>query len=115
MVKSKIDVSQVPDKLSAPWLKKFFLERFGIPVRVTSQKHFLDVWIQSSGGIHEVRYDHAFPFEEFGRLCLEQVYPKSPQLHDHWCGNVRPNSVALHYPEWRNVLLRLVGQEVNAG
>lgn len=115
MAKSTIDISQVPEKLTASWLKKFFQERFDIPVRVTSQKYFLDVWIQSSGGVHELRYDHAFPFEELGRLCLRVVYPKSPQLQDHWCGNVRPNSVALRHDQWRDVLLQLVDQEINAG
>ena len=102
-------VRQVP-ATDAVSLKRFFKERFGIPVRVRTsptKSKYINVWIPSnkrSSFNEPLSYSHHFPFEELGRRCLEAIYPNNPTLHDHWCGNVEPHSISMVPKEWERVL-----------
>lgn len=112
-----VDISRVPEKLDATWLKNFFKSRFGIPVRVQSSKSYLTVWIQcdqEAVSRDTLRYDHSFPFESLGQLCLREVYPDHESLHDHWCGNVGSHSISMYRHEWDVVLRKLVEVESDA-
>jgi len=104
------DTNTVPETLNAPWLKRFFKRKFGIPVRVTtgtSLHPYLCVWIQSQGR-HELIYEHDFP-AAFGNRCMRIVYPNSEKLREqNWGGNITSHSIAMHIPEWRVVLQQCI-------
>ena len=103
----------VPEKLSAPWFKRFFKAHFGIPVRVQSGG-YIQVWIQSckqKSFCDPLKYDHLFP-DWFGNLCMRTVYAKSEKLSaQNWGGNIQVHSVAMHEPQWRKVLQAIIERE----
>ncbi len=94
--------------LDAVSLKRHFKTKYGIPVRVSSSKHYITIRIQDSEKDHRKpsRYDHAFPLE-LRVSCLNTIYPThigSEMNLSGAAGNVRSHSIAMHPREWSEVL-----------
>lgn len=101
--------NEVPEKLDATWLKRFFKNTYGIPVRVKSGGTYLGVWIQSKSS-RKLDYEHEFP-DSLGNRCMRAIYPHSEKLSaQNWGGNVQPHSIAMHPQEWREVLQGVIDQ-----
>lgn len=114
------DTNTIPTELKAPWLKRFFKEKLGIPVRVKGgRSSYLNVWIPSDRdetNRHRLVYHHEFP-EILGNRCMRAVYPNSASLSaQNWGGNVTRYSIAMGREQWRKVLQSLIDDpiEVNA-
>jgi hypothetical protein len=108
------DTNTIPEKITAPWMKRFFKVKFGIPVRVRGcGGRFVDVWIPSDrSNLHELRYDHDFP-PELGNRCMRAVYPNSETLREqNWGGNVSAHSIAISDREWRQVLQQCIDDPI---
>ena len=108
------DTNIIPDKITAPWMKRFFKRKFGIPVRVRGcGGRFMDVWIPSDrSNLHELRYNHDFP-PELGNRCMRAVYPKSETLREqNWGGNVSAHSIAISDHQWRQVLQQCIDEPI---
>ena len=110
------DTNQVPDKLTAPWLKRFFKRKFDIPVRVrtlSGRAGYIEVWIASDRSrLHELKYDHDFP-AELGNRCMRVVYPNSEQLREqNWGGNIGSHSLSMIVPQWKKVLQGLIDDPI---
>ena len=113
MTKTVIDTSTVPDPLTAPWIKRFFKERYDIPVRVkrASAGPFVSVWIMSDRSVdhrHGLVYHHHFP-RGLGNRCLKLVYPTSEKLcAQDWAGNIQEHSIAMSGSEFRQLFQDLL-------
>lgn len=110
------DTNTIPETLSAPWLKRFFKRKFGIPVRVrtlSGRAGYIEVWIPSDrSNLHELKYDHAFP-PELGNRCMRAVYPNSETLREqNWGGNVSGHSISMVGHQWRVVLQQCIDEPV---
>lgn len=116
MPKTKIDTSTVPETLTSPWIKRFFKERYGIPVRVNraTSSGFVSVWIMADRSVgfnlydHRLVYHHEFP-PELGNRCLKLIYPTSEKLcAQNWAGNVQKHSIAMSGGEFRQLFTDLL-------
>lgn len=109
------DTYAVPETLSAPWLKRFFRNKFGIPVRVgnANSNSWVQIWIQSDGSpSRALHYSHAFP-PELGNRCMRIVYAGSEKLREqNWGGNIQPHSISLHGRELRQLLQGLLDRPI---
>ena len=115
MAKAVIDTSIVPETLTAPWIKRFFKERYGIPVRVNraGSNQFVSVWIMSDRSVdhrQSLVHHHEFP-PELGNRCLNLVYPTSEKLcAQYWAGNVQKHSIAMSGSEFRQLFRDLLAE-----
>jgi hypothetical protein len=108
---ANIDTKAVPDKLTAPWFKRFFKERFGIPVRVQS-RGYIQVWIQCRQvTTRDIVYDHEFS-PDLGSLCLDVIYGDDFD-NNSWAGNVQKTGIAMVENNWRSALQRIIDGELN--
>jgi len=107
------DTNTIPEKMTAPWVKRFFKRKFGIPVRVNNcGKRFMDVWILSDhSNLHELRYDHDFP-PELGNRCMRAVYNSETLREQNWGGNVTAHSIAMSDREWRQVMQQCIDEPI---
>ena len=97
----------IPERPDAVWLKRFFKAAFGIDVRVRGLKRYLDVWIKINDDFRS--YPADFP-GGLCYLCLNVVYPKSPDVYCRLqAGNVGVHSISLNRDEWVTVLRILCG------
>ena len=60
------DTNVISETIDAPWLKRFFKRKFGIPVRVENagSKSFVRIWIMSDRQTRHtdpLTYSHDFP------------------------------------------------------
>lgn len=114
------DTNVIPEDITAPWLKRFFKRKFGIPVRVENagSKSWVRVWIMSDRSSHHrdaLTYSHSFPVE-LGQRCMAIVYKSSESLSKQsWGGNIGPHSISLHGGELRELLAGLLERPINAG
>jgi hypothetical protein len=113
------DTNEIPEALTAAWVKRFFKTKFGIPVRVSGcgeHHNYMRVWIQCvSGNVHDpLKYDHEFS-PALGNRCMRAVYPESAQLcSQNSGGNVQKNSIGMHHGQWRKVLQQVIeDQRIN--
>ncbi len=120
MAKKPDDTNEIPETLTAPWLKRFFKRKLGITVRVenASSSGWVRVWIQHYRSLDPKHcgmiYKHRFS-EEFGNRCMRIVYPKSEQLREqNWGGNICSNGVAMHGRELRELLRGLLERPLAA-
>lgn len=96
--------------VDAKTLKRFFKERYNIPVRVRSspgKAKWINVWIPSDHNAAlkgQLVYSHRFP-DELGNKCMGIVYPDSEQLRSqNWGGNIEPHSLAMFPAQWEQLL-----------
>jgi hypothetical protein len=117
---SKVDDTLViPEVVDAPWVKRFFKRRLGIPVRVTNAgamnfggRGWAVVWIMSDRSQRDLVYHHEFP-AELGNRCLRLTYPNSEQLcSQNWAGNVRSHDIGMDGAGWRLVLQGLLDNPI---
>lgn len=108
----------IPEVLTAPWLKRFFKEAFGIPVRVqnASGQKWVTIWIMSDRSISHLaplKYDHEFPPELCSR-CMAIVYKGHQTLSQQtYGGNISRYSISLHGDELRELLVGLMNNPIN--
>jgi hypothetical protein len=103
-------------KLDATTLKRFFLARYGLKVRVqTSQGRagYVRVYLlpepRTGKSIAEpMRYAGLFP-EELGRACAQAVYPDQGWC---WCGNLSAHQLAMTAEHWRAALAAVAGDQL---
>ena len=110
----KIDTTQVPHEITAPWVKRFFKDHFGIPIRVRNAgnlSRFIGFRIQPESHPnhrHGIVYKHHFP-AELGNRCLRIVYPNSEQLcSQDWAGNVQEHSISMLQSEFRQLVREII-------
>lgn len=92
--------------VTAVELKRFFKRQYGIPVLANTGKNYCGVRIKPNPYTNHrdpITYPYSFPLE-FGIRCLRVIYPNSPTLQDHWCGNVGPHDIAMSPRQWDEVL-----------
>ena len=114
----KIDTTQVPETLTAPWIKRFFKDYFGIPVNVRKANgpSWVSIWISPKQNPE----DHGFTYEchfseEFGNRCLRIVYPTSEKLcSQNWGGNIQQHSIAMLRNEFRQLLREIIAENAIA-
>ena len=91
--------------MKAAEIKKFFKEKFGIPVRVRTvavKDPFVQVWIESEGAGHEQpRYNHQFP-EVVDTALLKAIYGENTTI-TFPAGNATLHSLSMHAHEWEAV------------
>ena len=113
------DTNAVPETITAPWLKRFFKQKFGIPVRVENagSRSFVRIWIMSDPQIRHMdplSYSYDFP-PELGQRCMAIVYKSSETVSKQtWGGNVGPHSIAMYGHELRELLIGLLKHPINA-
>lgn len=103
------------DTITATLLKRFFRTYYGIPVRVQSNKHYVQVWIPydrartDAGGMYgPLVYNHTFP-PELGNMCMRIVYKGHASLAaQNWGGNVSSNSIAMHRDQWVELIEKVM-------
>lgn len=111
------DTNTIPEKITAPWLKRFFKRKLGIPVRVhnAGSSGWVQIWIRSESSTlsyQKLRYNHHFP-PELGNRCLQIVYPDSEKLcSQNWAGNITSHSISLHGGELRKVLQGMIDRPI---
>lgn len=112
------DTNVVPEAISAPWVKRFFKRKFGIPVRVENAdagpNEWVRVWIMSDRTARHtdpMRYSHRFP-DDFCRRCMGIIYRGSPVGEQTWGGNIGAHSVAMSGREFRELLEGLLANPV---
>jgi len=111
----KIDTTQVPETLTAPWVKRFFKDYFGIPVNVRKANgpEWVSIWIspkQNPEHQHGLIYSHHFS-EEFGNRCLRIIYPTSEKLcSQNWGGNIQQHSLAMLLGQFRQLLGEIIAE-----
>lgn len=90
-------------------LKRFFKDRFGLPVRVRSLRGktgYVEVRIPAKS-VTPLAYEYSFP-SHLGNLCLRVVYPGSVDLHKQcWAGNVRQHDICITADQWQQVIAAL--------
>lgn len=112
------DTNTIPEVISAPWLKRFFKAKFGIPVRVekASSNGWVRIWIISDQTIKrtdQVKYSYKFP-AELGQRCMAIVYRSSESLSKQsWGGNIGAYSIALLGRELRELLEGLIANPIS--
>ena len=113
MAKKHDPITSVPKVLTAPWIKRFFKEFFGTPVRVQSANSgsFVCVWIPCNpGGWKFLTWDHHFP-EELGNRCMRIVYADSEKLREqNWGGNINAHSISMIGSQFRRLLSGLIAE-----
>ncbi len=111
------DTNTIPEVIDAPWLKRFFKRKFGIPVRVENagSSGWVRVWIMSDQTVrHTVKYNHRFP-DELGQRCMAIVYRSSDKLSQQsWGGNIGAHSIAMYGRELRELLEGLIANPIEA-
>jgi hypothetical protein len=113
---------QIPDNITAPWIKRFFKEYFGIPVRARNWaegKCYKNVWIMSCRkpeNRHKLVYEHTFP-SELTRACVLAVYPSAVgnEAFGNTAGNVRSHDIAMGDAQWRKVLQQIIADPISFG
>lgn len=112
------DTNTIPEVLNAPWLKRFFQQKLGIPVRIKNAggSKWIHVWIpcdllsHSSG---ELKFSHDFP-PQLGQRCMAIVYKGHETLSKQsWGGNIQRHSIAMHGYELRKLLAGLIADPIN--
>ena len=108
------DTNVVPEELNAPWIKRFFKNKFGIPVRVKAGRgkgKWLSIWImcdQSVDHRQPMVYHHHFS-AELGNRCMKLVYSDSEVLSKQaWGGNIQSHSISMHVDEFRQLFNDLI-------
>ena len=105
------DTNTVPEDLNAPWIKRFFKNKFEIPVRVktgSSKSKWLMVWIMSVRSQRNLVYHHHFP-AELGNRCMKLIYPDSKVLSmQAWGGNISAHSISMHVDDFRQLFQDLI-------
>ena len=102
------DTNAVPERITAPWVKRFFRDHFDIPVRVrgADRDGWMMVWIMSDRSVdhrHGLVYHHEFP-PELGNRCVKLTYPESEELcKQDWAGNVERHSISMHGHRFREL------------
>lgn len=108
---TKIDTTQLPETINAPWIKRFFKEYYGFGVRVRSSRGragYVEVWLPHKREGQNLVYENKFP-PELGNLCMRTVYSGSENLsQQNWGGNVTGVSIAMRNHEWRTVFSELL-------
>ena len=101
------DTNAIPETITAPWLKRFFKRKLGIPVRVQNAGSWVQVWIMSDRTVDHreaLRYKHHFP-SELGNRCMQIVYAGSEKLcKQAWGGNIQQHSISLSGDQLRELL-----------
>lgn len=114
MAGNTIDTTQVPETLTAPWLKRFFKDYFNIPVRVknASSDSWVSVWISPDPKeVYKLIYHHHFP-EKLGNRCLRLTYPNNEKLcAQNWGGNISAHSIALCGGSFRQLCQDIVAEQ----
>ena len=111
------DTNTIPEQLTAPWLKRFFKRKFGIPVRIhgASSSGWVQIWIESDRTLdHRVDlcYNYHFP-SELGKRCMRIVYSDSEKLREQtWGGNITAHSISLHGSELRELLHGIIDRPI---
>lgn len=114
------DTNVIPEDIDAPWLKRFFKRKFGIPVRVENAggKGWVRIWIMSdrtARHMDPLTYSHDFP-PELGRRCMAIVYKSSDTVSKQtWGGNIGSHSIAMFGHELRELLAGLLERPINVG
>lgn len=103
------DMHVVPEHLSSVWLKRFFLCRLGLRVRVhtlAGKARWIDILIREPE-------TGKFP-EAFGNRCMRVAYAGSPQLcEQNWGGNISCRGVTLVNRQWREVLQQMIDNPID--
>lgn len=113
------DTNAIPENLTAPWLKRFFKRKLGIPVRVhnAGSSGWVQVWIVSDRTVDHrevLHYKHHFP-SELGNRCMQIVYAGSEKLTNQtWGGNIQQHSIALHGGELRELLQGILERPIES-
>lgn len=108
---------EIPEVLTAPWLKRFFKAHFGIPVRVegANRDSYVTIWIPCDRSVDHrqpIVYHHQFP-AELGRRCMNIVYKGSDKLtQQDWGGNIGSHSIAMLGHELRELLRGLIDNPI---
>ncbi|MCH7555269.1 MAG: hypothetical protein IIC08_04665 [Proteobacteria bacterium] len=103
------DTNTIPENLTAPWLKRFFKRKLGIPVRVQNagSSGWVQVWIMSDQSVdhrHGLTYQHHF-LPELGNRCMRITYAGSEKLCEQaWGGNIQQHSIVLSRDQLRELL-----------
>ena len=111
------DTSTIPEAITAPWLKRFFKSKLGIPVRVENAggSGWVRVWIMSDRTINHrdpLRYSHRFPGELCQR-CMAIVYEGHNGLSQQTSGgNISSVSIAMFGHELRRLLQGLIDKPI---
>lgn len=104
--------------IDATTLKRFFKERFGIPVRVHSGKHYVEARIapnKTARFTEPLTYSFIFPVE-LGARVVRVVYPNHPELWQQpWCGNIGRYGIAIRREQWEAILASYESQEAVVG
>lgn len=110
------DTGVVPENLTAPWLKRFFQRRLGIPIRVegANRKGWVHLWIMSDRAYtRELIYHHRIP-PELGQRCMAIVYEGHDGLSKQaYGGNIMSNGIAMHGHELRRLLQGLIDRPLS--
>lgn len=112
------DTNTIPETLNAPWLKRFFKRKFGIPVRVDNagSSGWVHIWIMSDRTARHtdpLKYSHRFP-TELGHRCMAIVYKSSESISKQaWGGNIGAYSIAMHGGELRELLVGILETPIN--
>ena len=110
------DTLVIPEVLTAPWVKRFFKNRLGIPdVAVQNAGAVGREWmcvrirpLPSKSHMDPLRYQHAFT-PEFGLRCMGIVYEGHPTLSlQTWGGNIEGHSISMYGGEFRRLLQGLL-------
>ncbi len=111
MAKAEPVLTTEPDATN---LKRFFKQKFGIPVRVhtgTGKGQWIRINIchnREKTTRQSLVYDHTFP-PELGQRCLTIIYGKdSSTSQQSWAGNVMSTNIAMHRHEWIQLLTDLL-------
>lgn len=111
------DTNTIPEDLTAPWLKRFFKRKLGIPVRVQSagSSGWVQIWIISDrSNQRNLVYQHHFP-PELGNRCMRIVYADSKKLlNQAWGGNIHQHSISLHGDQLRRLLQGILERPIES-
>jgi len=105
------DTGVVPETLTAPWLKRFFKRRLGIPIMVegAGRSGWVRIWIMSDRTQpRKLIFHHRFP-PELGQRCMAIVYEGHESLSaQSYGGNITGNSISMYGRELRRLLQGLI-------